>query len=209
MNFLRTLTITVLCLAGALLAGCAGPRLVQSDVSSYSSLDTLPQPATYRFEHLPSQQQQAAAFAPIEALAEQALARVGMTRNEANARYAVQLGVEGGTMYPRNWPYAGGPMPYFGWGLGWGGWSGRWGGGLGLGMGWGRDLPPPLYHRRASVLIRDLANQQVVFESSALYEDVWTSDPMIYGVLFEQALRGFPQPQRGDRRESTEVLPPQ
>jgi len=207
MTLSRPLATALLCLAAALLAGCAGPRLVKSDVSSYSTLAALPQPATYRLELLPSQQQQAAAFAPIQAQAEQALARVGLARDDANARLAVQIGVEGGIAYPRDWPYAGSPWgPRFGWGLGW---SGHWRGGFGMGLGWTREMPPPLYHRKVSVLIRDIASQQVVFESSALYQDVWTSDPMIYGVLFEQALRGFPQPPSGERKERTEVLPPQ
>ena len=65
MAFLRHIPALALCAAAALLAGCAGPRLVESDVSSFSTLSALPSPPTYRFERLPSQQAQAAAFAPI------------------------------------------------------------------------------------------------------------------------------------------------
>ena len=70
------------------------------------------------------------------------------------------------------------------------------------------DGPPTLYHRRVSLVLRDAASQQVVYETSAVYEDVWTSDPMIYGVLFDQALTGFPQPPANARRVRSEVLPP-
>lgn len=206
---LHRLAATLLCIAALVLAGCAtGPRLVESEVNSFSALATLPEPATYRIELLPSQQAFAQDFSPIVAQAEQALARVGLVRDEAHARLVVQLGAEGGRVFPREWPYFGGPMgPRFGWGLGMG-WGRRWHGGMGMGMGWMRDAPPLLYHRQVTLVMRDAASQQVVFESSATYEEVWTSDPLIYGVLFDQALRGFPQPPQGRRTERTEVLPP-
>ncbi|MBS0495554.1 MAG: DUF4136 domain-containing protein [Proteobacteria bacterium] len=191
------LTTVLLLAAAALLAGCAGPRLVKSDVTSYSTLSALPSPPTYRVERLPSQQVQAAAFNAIEAQAEAALARVGLRRDDANPRLIAQLGAEGGYAMPRNWSYWG-PDPFYGpWGYGYGP---RWG------MGW-MDAPPTLYHRKVSLVLRDAATQQVVYETSATYEDVWTRDPAIYGVLFDQALTGFPRPPQGQRSVSTEVLP--
>ena len=184
----------LLLFAAALLAGCTGPRLVQSDVSSYSTLTALPSPPTYRFERLPSQQAHSAAYGPIEAQAEQALARVGLQRDDANPRLIAQLGAEGGYATPRYWPYYA-PDPFygrFGWGMGYGG---RWG----MGMSW-MDGPPTLYHRKVSLVLRDAATQQVVYETSALHEDVWTDDPAIFGVLFDAALSGFPQPPAGPRQ---------
>jgi hypothetical protein len=202
MTFMRH--ILALCAAAALLAGCAGPRRVESDVSSFSTLTALPSPPTYRIERLPSQQAHAAAFAAIEAQAEAALAKVGLRRDETRPRLIAQLGAEGGYAMPRNWPYYG-PDPYYGrWGWGWGlGYGGRWG----WGMNWMMDAPPTLYHRKVSLVLRDAATQQVVYETSATYEDVWTSDPAIYGVLFDQALSGFPQPPQGQRSVRTEVMP--
>ncbi len=202
MAFLRHIPALALSAAAALLAGCAGPRLVESDVSSFSTLSALPSPPTYRFERLPSQQAQAAAFAPIEAQAEQALARVGLRRDDTQPRLVAQIGAEGGYATPRYWPYA--PDPFygrFGWGLGYGG---GWGFG---GMGWMMDGPPTLYHRKVSLMLRDAASQQVVYETSAVYEDVWTDDPAIYGVLFDQALTGFPRPPAGQRKVRTEITP--
>ena len=200
MVFTRQLGTLVLCAAAALLAGCAGPRRVQSDVSSYSTLSALPSPPTYRFERLPSQQAHAGAYAAIEAQAEEALAKVGLRRDDAHPRLIALLGAEGGYTMPRNWPYYS-PDPFYGrWGMGYGG---RWG----MGMSWMMDAPPTLYHRKVSLVLRDAATQQVVYETSALYEDVWTNDPAIYGLLFEQALSGFPRPPQGQRTVSTEVLP--
>lgn len=45
-------------------------------------------------------------------------------------------------------------------------------------------------------MLRDAATQQIVYETSAVHEDVWTSDPAIFGILFDAALTGFPQPPR-------------
>jgi len=129
MTSLRRLCILALCAAAALLAGCPGPRRVQSDVSSYSTLTALPSPPTYRFERLPSQQAHAGAYAAIEAQAEAALAKVGLRRDDAQPRLIALLGAEGGYTMPRNWPYYS-PDPFYGrwgWGLGYGG---RWGMGM-------------------------------------------------------------------------------
>jgi hypothetical protein len=66
-----------------------------------------------------------------------------------------------------------------------------------------REMPPTLHRREASVVLRDAATQQVVYETSALHEDVWTDDPAIFGVLFDAALSGFPQPPAGPRQVHT------
>lgn len=204
MSWSRLLTVLLLC-ASALLAGCAGPRLVESDVSSYSTMHRLPSPPTYRIDLLPSQQSQLTVFGPIREQAEQALARAGLTRDDARPSLLVELGAEGGLAVPAYWPYYGDPFyGRFGWGMGFGGWHRH----AGFGMGWMMDAPPTLYHRQVSIVMRDAGTRQVVFESSAVYEEVWTSDPFIYGVLFDQALSGFPTPPSGLRKVRTEILPP-
>lgn len=137
MAILRRALVLPLCMAAALLAGCAGPRLVESDVNSFSTLSALPSPPTYRIERLPSQEAHSAAYIPIEAQAEQALARVGLQRDDARPRLIAQIGAEGGYASPRYWPYYSDPFyGRFGWGLGYGG---RWG--WGMGMGWMMDTP--------------------------------------------------------------------
>jgi len=195
-----------LCLV-ALLTGCAsGARLVEGNVQSFSTLTALPTPPTYRFERLPSQQAHSATWEPLEAQAEQALRKVGLQRaeaSEAEACLIVQIGAAHG---PRPAATRYGPWtahyslyyadPFYGpwgWGMGWN----RWG------MGWMMDRPHPLHHRAVTLVLRDAASYEVVYESSAVHEDVWTDDPAIYGVLFEQALNGFPQPPSGPRVLST------
>ena len=47
----------------------------------------------------------------------------------------------------------------------------------------------------------------MVYETSALFEDVWTDDPAVFGVLFDAALSGFPQPPQGPRQVRLPLAP--
>ena len=182
----RWIDTLILCTAAAVLAGCStGPRIVEGQVQSFSTLAAMPAPATYRLERLPSQQPPS--FEPIAALAEQALARVGLTRDDAAPRLLVQIGVQADTV-PRYDPYPA-------WGFG--GWYGR---GWGMQGAWRFGELPPLHRRAVSLMVRDAATQTVVYETSAVHEDVWVSDPAVFGVLFDAALNGFPKPPPGGRQ---------
>ena len=194
----RWFQMLVLGLAAALAAGCATVREVDSQVQSWSTLNALPSPPTYRLEKLPSQQSTDKAFAPIEALAHQALQRAGLQRDDAAARLVVQMGVRASQALP-DWPHY---PPLWGWGPGWGG---RYPLRAGMLL---REMPPTLQRREASLVLRDAATQQVVYETSALHEDVWTDDPAIFGVLFDAALSGFPQPPGGPRQVRLPLVPP-
>ncbi|KQO25216.1 DUF4136 domain-containing protein [Acidovorax sp. Leaf78] len=204
----RSLSVALLCAtAAAVLAGCStGPRLVEGQVQSFSTLQAIPTPATYRIERLPSQQMPS--FDPIMALAEQSLGRAGLRRDDAAPKLLAQVGVQA-DLVPRAdpfrpyGPYGYGPSP---WGWGFGGWHGR---GVGLYGGWGFYEPTPLHRRAVSIVLRDAATQAVVYETSAVHEDVWVSDPAVYGVLFDAALSGFPQPPQGPRlvRQSLAPMP--
>lgn len=185
--------------ATALLTGCASVREVNSTVQSYSTLETLPTPPAYKLELLPSQKDEIH-FAAIEAQAQQALARVGLVRDDSQARLVVQISAV--ARYARDyasWPYYNSPWgPRFGFGMG-----------FGRGVGWGFggsamfDGPPLEYYRAVSVVMRDIKTQQIVYETSAQRQDVWTSDPAIFGVLFDAALTGFPKPPSGTRTVRT------
>lgn len=74
-----------------ILGGCAGTRVITSDVQAFSSIQKVEPPATYKFERMPSQQAQPAAQARLEAIAEQSLAQVGMVRDDARARFSVMV----------------------------------------------------------------------------------------------------------------------
>ncbi|MCW8163963.1 DUF4136 domain-containing protein [Verminephrobacter aporrectodeae subsp. tuberculatae] len=206
----RWISTLLLGLAAAALAGCSSTRLVDGQVESFSTLTALPAPATYRIERLPSQQ--TPAFEPIAALAERALTRVGLQRDDAAPRLLVQIGVQASSV-PRHGPSA--PYAFYGPPWAFGGWYGRppgvFGGWYGPPPwafgGWGMGAPTPLYRRAVSLVLRDAQTQAVVYETSAVHENVWVSDPAVYGVLFDAALNGFPAPPHG-RRQLRLPLPP-
>ena len=189
--------------ATALLAGCSTVREVNSTVQSFSALSTIPVPATYRLETLPSQQGQVN-FAAVEAQAQHALARVGLTRDDSHASLVVQISAM--ARYARDWA----SWPYYDpyWGPRWG-----WGMSYGRGFGWGfggsmmMDGPPLEYYRAVSIVMRDIKTQQIVYETSAQRQDVWTDDPAIFGILFDAALTGFPKPPQGARNVRTVIQP--
>lgn len=190
--------------AAALLTGCSTVREVNSTVQSYSSLAAVPTPATYRLETLPSQQGQMN-FPAIEAQAQQALARVGLTRDDSRASLVVQISAT--ARYARDyasWPYYDPWGPRWGFGMGYG---------RGMGFGFGGNMmfdgPPLEYYRAVSLVMRDIKTQQIVYETSAQRQDVWTNDPAIFGILFDAALTGFPKPPQGARNVRTVIQPSQ
>lgn len=187
----------------AALAGCAtGPRTIASNVQSYASMSGVQLPATYRLELLPSQSQQQS-FAKVEAAAEKALQRVGLTRDPRPdlARLVVQVGAsanQGRAYHPAydDWFYG----PRFGFGMGFGGPR------MGMGMHW-MDTPPMVYYRSVKLVLRDQKTQQIVYETSAAYDEVWMDDNLIWNILFDAALTDFPAPAQGSRTVHTTLTP--
>ena len=187
----------------AVLAGCAsGPRQITSSVQTYASMAGVKLPTTYRMELLPSQSQQAS-FARVEAAAEKALQRVGLTRDPRPdlARLVVQVGAtatQGRAYHPAydDWFYG----PRFGWGMGFGGPR------MGFGMHW-MDTPPLVYYRGVKLVLRDQQTQQIVYETSAAYDEVWMDDNVIWNILFDAALSDFPNPPQGSRTVRTTLTP--
>ena len=192
--------------SAALLTACSGVRTVQSDVQSYSTLQQLPSPPTYRLQLLPSQQAQAAALAPVVAQAQASLAGVGLQRDDAHGTLVAQIAAQA-RYIPDSWLLPGSPYNPYG-GLG-GAFGGGFGWGLRGGMVW-RDTGPSLHYRAVQLTLRDVGTGQVVYETSAKYEDVWVDDAVIYRMLFDAALSGFPQPPAGPRTVNAVVgAPPQ
>ena len=192
----RWLHTFFLALTAALLAGCASTRAIDSAVQSYSTLTALPTPPTYRLELLPSQKAEAASFSAIEAQAQESLQKVGLQRDDQTGWRHVQIGAQARYTSPEYWPYGPYGRP---WAWGWGhrGWA--------MGGGWMMDRPPTLQYRAVSIVMRDAQTQKIVYETSASYEEVWSNDALIFGVLFDAALTGFPQPPAGARQIRTEI----
>lgn len=203
--FSALLAVAVLAL---FMAGCSTVRLVDSDVTAFSRWSAAPPaPGTpYRFERLPSQQTPAAQQDQdrVEALARNALAKVGLDLAPNVARYSVQVLVStlvldrgfygspgyGGFGYPMTGVFMGG---------------GSRGASLGLGMSFPLRFPDPYFKRELSMLMRELSSGQVVFETRAVHDGVWSDTLAVLPAMLDAALRGFPQPPPGTRRVNVEI----
>ena len=189
-----------------LMTGCSSVRLVDSDVTAFPKWNAMPPgPDTaYRFERLPSQQAPAAQQDAVEAIARTALAKVGMALNPPVARYSVQ--VVATTQIVQRAGYGGYPA-YDGFGFGA---PGIFLGGGNRGSSFGLSFPlhfaePAYFRRELTILMRELTSQQVVFETRALHDGVWSDTLAVLPAMMESALRGFPEPPQGTRRVNVEI----
>jgi hypothetical protein len=171
-------------LAGAVLAlaACASSYRLDTIVETHSFLQSVPPGTTYRLERLPSQRQDAEQVR-AEALADPALFAVGLRRDDANPRLAVQVG----TRLERGVAREPGP-----WGWGW--WR------------------PPIqtaantyYHREVQVVIRDLQSQRVVYDTRAVSETFYLNNDEVMRAMFHAALQGFPGGAQGVRHVNVDV----
>jgi len=195
-------SLTVVVVSALLLGGCAGVRLVDTDVRSFVTPPGVAAGATYRFERLPSQRVNAAAQARLEALAQAALGKVGLLRNDTEAKYSVQVAAS-----LRVDPYAPWDQPYGGrLSLGFGMRSGHIGLAAGRpfmpGFGWGDS---PYYWREVSLIIRHLASGQVVYETQGAHDGRWSDSEAVLPAMLDAALLGFPNPPPGPRRIEFEI----
>jgi hypothetical protein len=180
--------------AALLLCGCAGGYLLDNTVQSFSSLPALPAQTGYRFDRLPSQQ--SPAQAQLEAWADPALHKAGLRRDDANARFTVQVS---GTLIPTLSPWA---DPWR-WGGGWGMGFHHRGYGFGMGGPWGMESP--WYHRDVAVIVRELPGNRVVFESHAVNDGPWLDNTAVFPAMFDAAMQGFPNPPPGPRRVDIQI----
>jgi len=199
----------------AVLSGCATSWTVDSNVTSFSRPPGPKAPATYRFERLPSQQAQEAGQLELEAMAEMAMSRVGLTRNDAAPRYAALINAR---VQVQVSPWAD-PWVYSSWGPGWGpGWGpyGRpWPYGYGYGRGpyggwYGPAYAPvynPWYSREVSVVLRELPSNQVVYETRASNDGPYNANGPVFAAMFQAAMQGYPNPPAGLRRVDV-IIPP-
>ena len=186
----------ILLIATLFLTGCAGMRIVDSDVTAFSAWTAAPPaPGTrYKFERLPSQTA-ALQQDQIEALATTSLSKVGMALSPIEARYSVQVLLSAEQV----WRYSSGGFGGFG-GFGFGG-----GRGASIGLSFPLNLGEPYYKRSVSLLMRDLTTQKVVFETRAVHDGVWSDALAVLPAMLDSALLGFPQPPAGVRRINVEI----
>lgn len=188
--------------AALVLTGCASTYKLDNQVQSFSQLQALPAQPSYRFERSLSQQVDPAQQA-LEALADPALHKAGLRRDDAAPRYTVQVSARTTRSVS---PYADpwGPWGPWGWG---GGWSVGLGGrhfGLGLGGPWPRG-DSYWFHREVSVIVRELATNRVVYETHAVNDGPWLDNNAVLPAMFDAAMQGFPNPPPGPRRVDVQV----
>ena len=179
-----------------LLSGCATSYVLDNSVQSFSQLPAVPAQPTYRFERLPSQQ--APDQAQLEAMADAALHKAGLRRDDASPRYSVQVSAR---LQPVLSPWA---DPWDSWG-GFGLRRHRFGFGMGTRFGM---MEPPWYHREVSVIVRELSSNRVVYETRASNDGPWSSSGSVFPAMFEAARQGFPTPPAGPRVVNVQVVSP-
>lgn len=178
-----------LLLSLALLSGCAATYLLDNNVQSFSGLPVLPANPTYRFERLPSQAHPGQA--QLEALADPALHRAGLRRDDASPRYSVQVSARMQRVLSP--------------------WADPWGGGFGFGSPhgglWGPfpRMESPWYQREVAVIVRDIAGNRVVYESRASNDGPWLESNTVLTAMFDAALQGFPNAPAGPRRVNIQL----
>ena len=199
---MRRIAIVLSLLGAALIAGCSGMRVVDSDVTAYSTLTAAPVNATYRFERLPSQERAGEPQSYLESLAERSLARVGLTRNEAAPRYSVLVGARVQVLDRGPWD-----DPF----------RNQWGfmnqqpvvtasGQVDYVPVFPRSAPSlPWYEREVSIVMRELATNKVVYETRASHDGRWADTRTILPIMFDSALTGYPVPGPGPVRVVTEI----
>jgi hypothetical protein len=188
------------CAAALVLTGCATGYRLDNQVQSFSQLQAVPAQPTYRFERSLSQQVDPAQQA-LEALADPALHRVGLRRDDAAPRYTVQVGARvERTLSPYVDPWGGWGWPG-GWALGFGG----RGVGIGFGGPWPRGGDSYWIHREVTVTVRELASNRVVYETRAVNDGPWMDNQSVLPAMFDAAMQGFPNPPVGPRRVDIQV----
>lgn len=202
-NVARLFAAVALMALASMLGGCAAPRMIDSDVQSFTAAVPAVRPALYRFERLPSQGNTPAQDG-IESLAAVALAKVGLTRAPLvsgaisgtaaaapTALYAVQVHLQISAIPS---PYS---NPYYG-GL----WSRhddrRWGF---LAM----NLDPGWYRHAVRLLLRDSVSGQVVYETMANFDGPWNDSLRLLPIILDAALNGYPNPPGGPRKVTMEL----
>ena len=190
-----------------LVTGCTGLRVIDTDVTSFALWPgAAPAPgASYRFERLPSQQLLPARSLgmelpqdQLEALAHEALAKVGLLNNPADAAFDVQVSASTRMTQRQsyNGRFMGGPAVAVG--------GGTAGGFVGFSMPI-MVYDTPMYLREVSLVVRDARSHAVLYETRATHDGIWADARAVLPAMLAAALQGFPVPPAGTRRVNIEI----
>ena len=194
----RWLTLAGLAVSAMLLTGCATSRNVDSEVRSFTGTTQIAAGATYRFERLPSQDPKVQE--PLEATAQHALAAKGLVRADDKAHYSVQVRLDDDLLMSDSMSrWANSPFPDR----------------IVLapnGTLWRQvrhpQMDPRWYRRTVQVVIRDLANGSVAYDTRATNDSPWSDTVNLMAPLVEAALHDFPQSESQPKTITVVLTPP-
>ena len=165
------------------LGGCATTRIIDSEVRSFAGVTLPAQPASYRFERLPSQDLQSYAQERLETIAQPLLESVGLRKAVTEPKYALVMkasveAIENPT-YSRSWKRQQ--------------WLDR--DGFMRLPSMGLMLEPSWQRYSVSLVLRDIASSQTVFESSAQHMGPWSDTQQLLPAVIRAALSDYPRAQ--------------
>ncbi|MDT9000601.1 DUF4136 domain-containing protein [Paucibacter sp. APW11] len=179
-----------------LISACSGPYSISADVSSFGSWPADRKAGSFAFERMPSQQQDGARQAELEAQAQAALEKAGfkLASDAKSADVLVSLGVRVSPQDRSPWDD---PL--------WWRWHGNYGhwryGTRGNAMLWTEKR----YDREAAILLRDRASSEPLYEARASNDGMTMGNKELVGALFEAALSEFPKIQPEPHRVVVQV----
>ena len=188
----RGLKIASAALLAVLMSACASVRTADVDVNSFPGQPAAVAGATYRFEQLPSQIKEPL-YGEIQAMAEKALAETGLKRNDAAARYSVEVSMVSEQFLRQPlmllgrhsrfvlasdrifWPY------------------------------YPSAMDSTLYRYQLRLVMRDTSTARVTYETAAELEVPWSDSVNMIPALLKAALRDYPAPPSGTRKVEVEL----
>lgn len=177
------------------LGGCATTRIIDSEVRSFAGVTPPAQPASYRFERLPSQDLQSYAQERLETIAQPLLESVGLRKEVTEPKYALVMkasveAIENPT-FSRSWRRQQ--------------WLDR--DGFMRLPSMGLMLEPSWQRYSVSLVLRDIASSQTVFESSAQHMGPWSDTQQLLPAVIRAALSDYPNAQPQPHSVFIEVSP--
>ena len=177
------------------LGGCATTRIIDSEVRSFAGVTPPAQPASYRFERLPSQDLQSYAQERLETIAQPLLESVGLRKEVTEPKYALVMkasveAIENPT-FSRSWKRQQ--------------WLDR--DGFMRLPSMGLMLEPSWQRYSVSLVLRDIASSQTVFESSAQHMGPWSDTQQLLPAVIRAALSDYPNAQPQPHSVFIEVSP--
>ena len=192
-NALRGLKVVSAVMLAVVLGACSTVRTADSSVTSFAGQAAAVNGATYRFEELPSQSKEPQ-YGEIQSMAEKALSETGLKRDDAAARYSVEVSMVSEQFLRQPYVvlgrYSRFVMP-----------SDR--------LFWPGYYPIAMdsitYRYQLRLVMRDTSTAKVAYETTAELEVPWSDSINMIPALLKAALRDYPTPPTSTRKVQVEL----